>query len=108
FKILNVKEVENLISKPILIKILKSIREIRKLGMTEEFDENEYKKSNFHKFIKEKIITGEIPDNFFNKDTFKERFSYKEQEFVKEYDELSEDTKEITERLYNFIEKNNL
>lgn len=107
YKILDVKEVENLISKPILIKMLESFREIRKLGMNEDFDENEYKKSNFYKFIKNKIITREIPDNFFNEDTFKERFSYKEQEFTETFDELTEDAQNITKEIYKFIEKNN-
>ena len=107
YKILDVKEVENLISKGVLLKILNSFREIRKLGITEDFDEEEYQKSNFYKFIREKIILGEIPDNFFNEDTLKERFCYKEPEFTDKYDDLSDAAKEITEQIYEFIKKNN-
>ncbi|WP_304047104.1 ATP-dependent endonuclease [Methanobrevibacter gottschalkii] len=107
YKILNVKEVENLISKGVLLKMLNSLREIRKLGITEDFDEEEYQKSNFYKFIKEKIIIGEIPDNFFNEDTLKERFCYKELDFTDNYDDLSDAAKEITEKIYEFIKKNN-
>lgn len=107
YKILNVKEVENLISKDVLLKILDSLREIRKLGITEDFDEEEYQKSNFYNFIKEKIITGEIPDNFFNENTLKERFCYKEPDFTDNYDNLSDAAKEVTEEIYEFIKKNN-
>ena len=107
YKILDVKEVENLISKGVLIKILNSLREIRKLGITEDFDEEEYQKSNFYVFIKEKIIAGEIPDNFFNEDTLKERFCYKEPNFTDNYDDLSDAAKEVTEEIYEFIKKNN-
>ena len=107
YKILDVKEVENLISKGVLLKILNSFREIRKLGITEDFDEEEYQKSNFYKFIREKIIIGEIPDNFFNDDTLKERFCYKEPEFTDNYDDLSDAAKELTEKIYEFIKKNN-
>ena len=107
YKILNVKEVENLISKGVLLKILNSLREIRSLGIIEDFDEKEYQKSNFYKFIKDKIISDEIPDNFFNKDTLKERFCYKEPEFTDNYDDLSDAAKEVTEGIYEFIKKNN-
>lgn len=107
YKILDVKEVENLISKGVLLKILNSLREIRKLGITEDFDEEEYQKSNFYVFIKEKIIAGEIPDNFFNEDTLKERFCYKEPNFTDNYDDLSDAAKEVTEEIYEFIKKNN-
>ena len=107
YKILNVKEVENLISKDVLLKILNSLREIRSLGIIEDFDEEEYQKSNFYKFIKDKIIADEIPDNFFNKDTLKERFCYKEPEFTDNYDDLSDAVKEVTEGMYEFIKKNN-
>lgn len=107
YNILDVKEVENLISKGVLLKILDSLREIRKLGITEDFDEEEYQKSNFYKFIKEKIITDEIPDNFFNEDTLKERFCYKEPDFTDNYDDLSDAAKEVTEKIYEFIKKNN-
>ena len=107
YKILNVKEVENLISKCVLIKILNSLREIRKLGITEDFDEEEYQKSNFYKFIRERIITGEIPDNFFNEDTLKERFCYREPDFTDSYDDLSDAAKEVIEGIYEFIKNNN-
>ena len=107
YKILNVNEVENLISKGVLLKLLNSFKEIRDLGIKEDFDEEKYQKSNFYNFIKEEIITGEIPDNFFNKDTLKERFCYKEQNFTDNYDDLSDAAKEVTEEIYEFIKKNN-
>lgn len=107
YKILNVKEVENLISKSVLLKMLDSFREIRKLGIVEDFDEEEYQKSNFYKFIKEKIITGEIPDNFFNADTLKKRFCEKEPDCTDNYEDLSDAAKEVTEEIYEFIKKNN-
>lgn len=107
YNILTVKEVENLISKNVLVKILNSIREIRELEITEDFDQEEYQRSNFYKYIKDEIITGEIPDNFFNKDTLKERFCYKEPEFTETYDDLSDAAKEVTEGIYEFIKKNN-
>ena len=107
YNILKVKEVENLISKSVLVKILNSLREIRELEITEDFDEEEYQKSNFYNFIKDEIIIGEIPNNFFNKDTLKERFCHKEPEFVETYDDLSDVAKEVTEEIYGFIKKNN-
>lgn len=106
--ILEVIEVENLISKEVLIKILNSLREVKKLGISEQFNEEDYQKSNFYKFIKESIITGNIPEGFFNKSTFKERFSYKEQEFVDSFDDLSDAAKEVTKKIYQFIKKSNL
>ncbi|MBQ2654937.1 MAG: ATP-binding protein [Methanobrevibacter sp.] len=108
YLILDVIEVENLISKEILIKILNSLREVRKLGISEQFNEEDYQKSNFYKFIKENIITGDIPEGFFNKSTFKERFSYKEQEFVDSFDDLSDAAKEVTKKIYKFIKESNL
>ena len=105
--LLDVREVENLISKDVLIKILKSLREIRKLGINEDFNEEDYLNSNFYTFIKDTIVQSKKPDNFFNEDTFKKRFAYKEQEFTESFDNLSEPAKKVTEAIYKFVKENN-
>lgn len=105
--ILEVREVENLISKKVLIKILKSLRELRKLNIKEDFEEEDYQKSNFYTFITDIIIPDEKPNNFFNPDTFKKKFAYKEQEFTESFDDLSEPAKVLTKKIYTFIKENN-
>lgn len=107
YYILNVREVENLISKDVLIKILRSLRELRQLKINEDFEEEDYQKSNFHTFIKNTIVSGKKEGNFLNKNTFKKRFSYKEQEFTESFDDLSEPAKEVTKKIFNFIKENN-
>lgn len=107
FEILDVIEVENLISKEILLKILNSMPEIRKLGINDNFNEEEYQKSNFREFLIETIIKNDVPDNFFTKDTLKKRFAKKEKRFLNNFNELSKPAQEITKKLYEFIEENN-
>ena len=107
FKILDVIEVENLISKNILLKILNTIPEICKLGINENFNEKDYQKEDFYEFLIENIIIDEVPKNFFTKDTLKKRFAKKEKHFLNNFSELSEPAKDICKMLYEFINKNN-
>lgn len=107
FKILDVIEVENLISKDTLLKILNDMPEIRKLGINEDFNEIDYQKSDFREFLIEHIIMNEIPDDFLSKNSLKKRFAKKEKYFLNSFDELSEPAKDISKMLYDFIDKNN-
>lgn len=107
FKILDVIEVENLISKNILLKILNDMPEIRKLGINEDFNEIDYQKSDFREFLIEHIIISEVPEDFFSKNTLKKRFAKKEKYFLNSFNELSEPAKDIAKKIYEFINKNN-
>lgn len=107
FKILDVTEVENLISKKALLQILNNMPEIRKLGIDETFKETEYQKADFREFMINKIIEEKVPENFPSKDTLKKKFAKKEKPFLNSFNDLSKPAKEITEELYNFIDKNN-
>lgn len=107
FEILDVIEVENLISKETLLKILNDMPEIRELGINEDFNEQDYQKMDFYEFLIENILMDEFPDNFFTKDTLKKRFAKKEKNFLNSFNELSEPAKDISKMLYDFIDKNN-
>ena len=107
YQILDVKEVENLISKDVLLKILNSFREIRELKIKHDFDEKKYQKSNFYNFIVNNILDNEIPDNFFKEDTLKRKFSDKVKKFTNNYDDLSDPAKKVVENIYGFILNHN-
>ena len=107
FYILDVKEVENLISKKVLLKILKNMRETKNLDISDDFDEIDYQKSHFHDFITKNIIKETLPDNFMGEEGFKKRFSFKEKKFAKDYNDLSEPAKLVAKEIFKIIEKNN-
>ena len=107
FYILDVKEVENLISKKVLLKILKNMRETKNLDISDDFNEIDYQKSHFYNFITKNIIKETLPDNFMGEEGFKKRFSFKEKKFAKDYNDLSEPAKLVAKEIFRFIEKNN-
>ena len=65
---LSVTEVENLISKDIVIKTLENTYDTEGLEMNKSFTQEDYTKSiNFYDFIKEKIFNNNVPNKFANK-----------------------------------------
>ena len=106
YYILPVIEVENLISKKILLEILKDIKEFHSIKIKDDFDGNEYKSSKFYDFIKNEILS-ELPQNMLNSKSLKELLSDKEVKFAKNYEDLSSEAKKIGEKIYNFIKLNN-
>ena len=107
FYILDVLEVENLISKDILLKILENSKFFKNFEINSEFEWEDYTKSNFYDFIKDNIVIGEKDDGFISDKKMKKLLSDKENEYVDSYDDLSNEAKQSAEKIYEFIEFNN-
>lgn len=106
YHILPVKEVENLMNKEIIIKILKNWNNVNNYIQNEDFNEEEYKHANFYKYLKDNLFK-DTPKNFPNEYSFKKRFANYEYKNISQYEELTNEIKEVTEKLYDFIIKNN-
>lgn len=111
--ILNSREIENLLSKKVLEDTLKKDNKIEKL---------EYKRYKEKGYTEEKYAKPDVKMATFIDSTFdlkkkyagesnalknKADFAKKAVEEMKSYDDLSEEAKELTEKLVNFIEENN-
>lgn len=109
YHVLKVKEVENLISKDALINIIKNICTVDEKNFNTNFEPEEYYKSkNFHKFIIDTIFNGNKPNDFSKKPVvIKTQLSKSEEKYVTSFEELTDNAKDIAEKIYNFIEKNN-
>lgn len=111
YYILNVKEVENLISVDSVIKTIQKVYNIpdRKMNLT--FDENEYYDSkNFYNFTIETIFKNNKPQNFpdkKNKGKFKNQLAEKESEFVNSFEDLTDEAKNVAIKIYKFVKNNN-
>lgn len=107
YYILPVKEVENLMSKEVIIKILKNWNNVSDYIIENgDFNEENYKHENFYKYLKDNLFQN-IPENFPNEDSFKKRFANYEYKNISSYEELTDEIKEVTEKLYSFIAINN-
>lgn len=106
FHVLNVTEVENLVSKSVVINALKNTYGI---DLKEDFDEESYIKSqNFYEFIVDEVINGEMPEKFANtKGDLKEPFVQSENYCCTNYNDLTDEAKNVARIIYEEIEKNN-
>ena len=106
---LGVTEVENLISKSVIISTLKNTYRISEDDLNTEFNEEDYIKSNnFYEFIVNEVIECDLPEKFpKGKDKLKNPLCRNEKKNLKEYDELTQEAKDIAKYIYEFIKKNN-
>lgn len=106
---LTVTEVENLISKSVIIDTLKNTYGLEEKDLNLEFSEEKYINStNFYEFIKENVISCELPKKFpKSKNPMKNPLCRTEKNTVKEFDELTQEAKDVAQIIYKFIEKNN-
>ena len=93
-------------NKEIIIKILKNWNNVNNYIQNEDFNEEEYKHANFYKYLKDNLFK-DTPKNFPNEYSFKKRFANYEYKNISQYEELTNEIKEVTEKLYDFIIKNN-
>ena len=109
YHVLSVTEVENLVSKDIVIKTLENTYETDELKMNKNFSQEEYSKSeNFYEFIVDKILNHNLPEKFARgKGNLKTPLCRNENRYVQNYDELTDESKEIARIIYNFIKQNN-
>lgn len=106
FHVLDVTEVENLVSKSVVINALKNTYDV---DLKEDFDEESYIKSdNFFEFIVNEVIKGEIPEKFANKKgDLKEPLVRSEKYCCHNYDDLTDEAKKVARKIYEEIGKNN-
>ncbi len=107
YHILEVREVENLISKDVLINILNNTQQFNELEINENFDIEEYKHSPFYKFIENKILNCDNLKTYMEKSDMKKHLLIKQKEFVNNYDDLTIEAKHVIEGMYDFIQSKN-
>lgn len=108
---LNVKEVENLIPLNSVVKTMQKVYNISEREMNLDFDVEEYYSSdNFYDFIIKKIFNNSKPKNFpnkKNKSKLKDHLAKKEPQFIENYEDLTQEAKNVAIEIYKFIKKNN-
>ena len=109
YHVLSVTEVENLISKDIVIKTLENTYDTEGLDMNKSFTQEDYSKSvNFYDFIKEKIFNNNVPNKFARKKgDLKIPLCRNEIKNTDRYDELTQEAKDVAKIIYEFIKQNN-
>jgi len=109
FYCLECKEIENLLRKKVLLKVIKDYEKVD--PRIEDFEESDYKKVYLGKFIDEKLGVGKKRRGSYAADSGtvsdKVGFCKKAIENTKECADLSKEAKEISERIYQFIKENN-
>ena len=108
YHILDVSEVENLVSKSIILKTLENIPKRDKIDINRNFTQIDYTQSdNFYEFIVNTIFNGEKPKSLEKEKKLKKRICRTEKEFTQLYDELTPEAKEVAKIIYEFIKLNN-
>jgi len=106
------KEIENLISPPVLIRVLKDYGEdnehLQKIAL--EITQEDYKNINIGEYI-EKTILGEHKQRkgtYISGNTISDKvgFCRKTISQIKSWDDLSPEEQQLTERIYQFIQTN--
>lgn len=109
FYCLECKEVENLLSKKVLLEVIKDYEKADPI--IEDFEELDYKKVYLGKFIDDKLGADKKRKGSYSAESGtvsdKVGFCKKAIENTKEWDDLSKEAKEISERIYQFIKENN-
>lgn len=111
FYCLECKEVENLLSKKVLLEVIKDYEKADPI--IEDFEESDYRDKSLGKFIDEKLGTNKRREKSYASEKYgstvrdKVRFCKKAIDHTNEWDDLSEEAKEISERIYQFIKENN-
>lgn len=109
YYILDVKEVENLITVDAVISIIQQVYNVSDRRINKKFDENEYYSTdNFYNFIVETILKGKVPDKFPKKKSkLKDQLSRYESNFTNNFEDLTDDAKKVAIEIYKFVKKNN-
>lgn len=107
---LNVLELENLVKKPILEKIISSYKIDFETNFN--FEEKDYMNKKIGDFIYNEILNGNDVDGLVNLKNKKIKlnkkvFNKKLILFTKSWDDLSDEAKKVTEEMINFIKKIN-
>jgi len=111
FYCLKCKEVENLLSKKVLLEVIEDYEKGE--PTIEDFEELDYIDKPLGKFIDEKLGTNRTRKVSYSTEKYgstvreKVGFCKKAIEHTKEWDDLSNEAKDICERIYRFIKENN-
>ncbi|MCQ1536678.1 ATP-binding protein [Methanosarcina sp. KYL-1] len=109
YYLLNCREVENLLAKDILLKVIKDYEKVETLEV--EFEEDDYKNELLGKFIDEKLGDNRKRKRKYQADSGtihdKINFCKKALEHIQQWDDLSEEAKEISKKMHEFISENN-
>ena len=107
YHILDVIEVENLVSKSIILKTLENIPKRDKIDINRNFTQIDYTQSdNFYEFIVNTIFNGEKPKSLVKEKKLKKRICEIEKEYTQLYGELTPEAKEVAKIIYEFIKLN--
>ena len=108
YHILDVIEVENLVSKSIILKTLENIPKRDKIDINRNFTQIDYTQSdNFYEFIVNTIFNGEKPKSLVKEKKLKKRICEIEKEYTQLYGELTPEAKDVAKIIYEFIKLNN-
>lgn len=108
YHILDVTEVENLVSKSIILKTLENIPKRDKIDINRNFTQIDYTQSdNFYEFIVNTIFNGKKPKSLVKEKKLKKRICEIEKEYTQLYGELTPEAKEVAKIIYEFIKLNN-
>lgn len=108
YHILEVTEVENLVSKSIILKTLEKIQRKDGIYITKTFTQDDYTKSeDFREFIVDKIFNGKAPKRLAKKKKLKKQICKTEINNTEIYDELTKEAKKVAKIIYDFIKDNN-
>lgn len=108
FKLLNCREVENLLKKDVILKIVENDKRCADLDINRNFEYENYKNKRLGGFLDKNVLNdnkvyGKKKGSLSNKEDFCKRAITN----IKEWKDLSPEAQEITEKIYKFIEKNN-
>lgn len=109
FCLLECREVENLLSKKVLLKVIEEY-EKEDPDIIEDFEDTDYKDASLGKFIDEKLKDKKRDGSYAAKSgtvSDKIGFCKKAIKHTAEWNDLSEETKVICERIYKFISETN-
>lgn len=104
FYLLGCREVENLLTKDILLKTIENDKKYRNISLNKNFEYENYKNIKLNPFIKEKICYSRIDWNPIGS---KRPFYNNAEKHILEWNDLSEEAKKITKKIYNFVRVNN-
>ncbi|MCC0659234.1 AAA family ATPase [Clostridioides sp. ZZV14-6154] len=111
---LNCREVENLLSKKILLKVISEYedkdKEVNNLEFTQEFNEEDYKNVYLGRFIQDNLKNKKRAGTYSAQSgtvSDKLNFCKKAVKYIEDYDCLTEDAVLLCEKIYEFIKKCN-
>lgn len=111
FCCLECKEIENILSKKVLLEVVKDYEKGK--SIPDDFEESDYKDKPLGKFIDGKLGANRTRKASYATEKYgstvsdKLGFCQRARNYTIEWDDLSEEAKEISERMYRFIEQNN-